>query len=123
MLGRVKQLLNSLVCQDENLRTLVDGLLAGIKPKQEVGGFRDLARHSPLTFCRQVIWQPNSMEEIEARQSQLERALLPEVEVGLNQNSARPKELPIDESKLLPPGWCQIPQSSWVPCPIGIPIQ
>ncbi|CAE6520310.1 unnamed protein product [Rhizoctonia solani] len=97
-----QSLVTSLVSQDETLKSLVTDLLTTIRPKQ-------------------ASWQTNSMEELEDRQRQLEQTLLGNARTDPNQ---RPSGSPAthDENEQLPPGWHQIPQSSWVPCPIGTPI-
>lgn len=99
-----RNLVNSLALPDETLQSLVAGLLATIKPKP------------------QASWQAESMKELEARQLQLKQALLSKTEPQTTPNSSHPPVAPSDQSNQLPSGWYQIPQSSWVPCPIGVPI-
>lgn len=99
-----RNLVNSLALPDEALQSLVAGLLAPIKPKP------------------QASWQAGSMKELEARQLQLKQALLSETPPQSTLNSSHLPATPSDQSGQLPPGWYQIPQSSWVPCPIGVPI-
>ncbi|CAE7069601.1 unnamed protein product [Rhizoctonia solani] len=97
-----QNLVTSLTSQDESLKSLVADLLAVIRPKQ-------------------APWQTDSMKELEDRKCQLERMLLHNTQVKFVQHSF---DSPIisEEQTQLPPGWHQIPQSSWVPCPIGTPI-
>ncbi|KAJ1310142.1 hypothetical protein OPQ81_006887 [Rhizoctonia solani] len=97
-----QSLVTSLVSQDESLRSFVTDLLAAVKPKQ-------------------AYWQTDSMKELEERKRQLEQMLLPTIQPESRQHPSN-SPAPSEGNEQLPPGWCQIPQSSWVPCPIGTPI-
>ncbi|CUA72480.1 Pre-rRNA-processing protein las1 [Schizosaccharomyces pombe 972h-] [Rhizoctonia solani] len=96
-----QSLVAALVSQDESLKSLVTDLLAVIKPKQ-------------------IPWQTDSMNELEDRKRQLEQMLLHSAQAEPVQHT--PNTLTGPEDEQLPAGWHQIPQSSWVPCPIGTPI-
>ncbi|KAF8682463.1 Las1-like [Rhizoctonia solani] len=98
---RVQSLVDLLVSQDETLKNRVTDLMKLIKPKK-------------------ASWETGSMKELEDRQRQLEQALLRSSEPESNQHSSN--SVSAHEGEQLPPGWYQIPQSSWVPCPIGTPI-
>ncbi|CAE6482056.1 unnamed protein product [Rhizoctonia solani] len=96
-----RSLVTSLISQDESLKSLVTSILVAIKPKE-------------------ASWQTDSMKELEDRKRQLEQIFC-EVQTEYNRH---PFNSPTtsDEDEQLPTGWYQIPQSSWVPCPIGTPI-
>ncbi|CAE6392889.1 unnamed protein product [Rhizoctonia solani] len=98
----LRNLVDSLVSQYEALKQLVTELLTTIKPQK-------------------ASWKTGSMKELEDRQRQLKQVLLRNHEAESSKPPFGSVSAP-GEGEQLPLGWYQIPQSSWVPCPIGAPI-
>ncbi|EUC67296.1 Las1-domain protein [Rhizoctonia solani AG-3 Rhs1AP] len=117
----VRDLLSSAGAEGGNsiLKSLVTDLLAVIKPKQVCHSCLLSPLGSALT-CGQAHWQTDSMNELEERKRQLEQMSLCNSRTESVQHPSNSPAQPDEEQ--LPLGWHQIPQSSWVPCPIGTPI-